>query len=98
MVGLCNYGERRGLSNGAMSARRPPADLDKPLFRSAQLAAEPLCRMCLAAGQIQAANIADHVVPHRGDLDLFWNGALQSLCATCLARHWAAAGEGARGK
>jgi hypothetical protein len=27
--------------------------------------------------------VADHVVPHRGDPDLFWQGALQSLCATC---------------
>ena len=28
-----------------------------------------------------AATVADHVVPHRGDPDLFWHGALQSLCA-----------------
>lgn len=26
------------------------------------------------------ATVADHIVPHRGDPDLFWNGDLQSLC------------------
>jgi 5-methylcytosine-specific restriction enzyme A len=52
--------------------------------RAAQLAAEePLCRMCLAAGQIEAATVCDHITPHRGDPDLFWSGPFQSLCATC---------------
>jgi 5-methylcytosine-specific restriction enzyme A len=41
---------------------------------------EPLCRMCLEQGKIEPATIADHIVPHRGDPDLFWSGALQSLC------------------
>lgn len=48
-----------------------------------QLTREPLCRWCEAAGLITPATIADHVVPHRGDLDLFWNGELQSMCAVC---------------
>lgn len=48
--------------------------------RRAQLQAEPLCRMCRAAGRITPATVADHVKPHRGDPDLFWNGELQSLC------------------
>lgn len=46
-----------------------------------QLAIEPLCAACLAEGQITAASVADHVVRHQGVADLFWNGALQSLCA-----------------
>lgn len=25
----------------------------------------------------------DHVVPHRGDYDLFWHGELQTLCTRC---------------
>lgn len=49
-------------------------------IRAAQLRAEPLCCMCQARGRVTAATIADHVTPHRGDADLFWNGALQSLC------------------
>lgn len=51
--------------------------------REAQLRAEPLCKLCALRGLTQIATVADHVVPHRGDLDLFWNGELQSLCQTC---------------
>lgn len=38
--------------------------------------------MCEAEGLITAARVCDHVVPHRGDVDLFWNGERQSLCKT----------------
>lgn len=46
----------------------------------AQLLDEPLCAYCLREGRITPATVADHVKPHRGDPDLFWNGELQSLC------------------
>lgn len=46
----------------------------------AQLQDEPLCRMCLAEDRIAAATVADHVEPHRGDPERFWNTPLQSLC------------------
>lgn len=55
--------------------------------REALLAAEPLCRMCLAGEVVEPATVADHVVPHRGDPDLFWHGELQPLCASCHSRH-----------
>lgn len=48
--------------------------------RMHQLSAEPLCAFCRSAGLTTAATIADHIVPHRGDPDLFWRGDLQSLC------------------
>lgn len=48
--------------------------------RLAQLIAHPLCAICQREGRITAATVADHVKPHRGDADLFWNGELQSLC------------------
>ncbi|MCR5874378.1 hypothetical protein LRS10_09505 [Phenylobacterium sp. J426] len=48
--------------------------------RAAQLTNEPLCRMCLKAGRVTAATVADHVIPHKGDERLFWTGELQSLC------------------
>lgn len=50
--------------------------------RTHQLGAESLCAFCLAAGLTSPATIADHIVPHRGDPDLFWFGDLQSLCKT----------------
>jgi len=51
--------------------------------RAHQLRAEPLCAFCTRLGRTVPATVADHVEPHRGDLDLFWNGALQSLCKFC---------------
>jgi 5-methylcytosine-specific restriction protein A len=46
----------------------------------AQLRAYPLCARCQEQGHITAATVADHVEPHRGDEQKFWNGALASLC------------------
>lgn len=51
--------------------------------RAAQLQKEPLCRYCQEQGRITAADVADHIEPHRGDLAKFWRGALQSLCHEC---------------
>jgi len=51
--------------------------------RKQQLSAHPLCALCLARGVVTAATVADHVVPHSGDVHLFWYGKLQSLCKLC---------------
>lgn len=65
--------------------------------RLAHLAIEPVCRYCrqagilndgsrTAAGGAQTSKrrrflVVDHIVPHRGDLDLFWDRAnWQTLC------------------
>jgi 5-methylcytosine-specific restriction protein A len=48
-----------------------------------QLMIEPLCRICAAEGVVRPASHADHIVPHRGDYQLFWCGELQSLCERC---------------
>lgn len=50
--------------------------------RTLQLKLEPICRMCRLQGKVTKATVADHIEPHKGDPDLFWHGALQSLCAT----------------
>lgn len=47
------------------------------------LAAHPLCKRCLKAGQVTAATVVDHIVPHRGDWGLFWCVSnWQPLCET----------------
>lgn len=52
--------------------------------RARQLRDEPLCRLCLALHNVvTGATVADHIEPHRGDPELFWNGELQSLCDSC---------------
>ena len=46
----------------------------------------PLCVKCLERDEVTVADTADHVVPHRGDEDLFWHGELQALCASCHSK------------
>lgn len=48
-----------------------------------QLNQHPLCALCARMGRDTAASIADHIEPHRGDPEKFWNGELQSVCASC---------------
>lgn len=55
-------------------------------MRAAQLRQKPLCTACLARGKIKAATDCDHIVPHKGDLKLFFDqNNLQSLCHACHA-------------
>ncbi len=47
----------------------------------------PLCVECESGGRLEAASVVDHVVPHRGDVSLFWDIAnWQSLCKRCHDR------------
>jgi 5-methylcytosine-specific restriction endonuclease McrA len=45
------------------------------------LGEHPLCVMCRKEGRVTAALVVDHVIPHRGDQELFWDRAnWQALC------------------
>lgn len=47
----------------------------------------PLCEECKRSGFVKEADIVDHIVPHRGDLILFWDeGNWQALCKPCHDR------------
>lgn len=50
--------------------------------RRTYLASHPLCVLCKRDGRITAATVVDHIVPHKGDQQLFWDveGNWQSLC------------------
>lgn len=51
----------------------------KAYFRAEQ----PLCVACEAEGHIRPWDQLDHIIPHGGDLELFWDlDNLQGLCAT----------------
>lgn len=44
----------------------------------------PLCVSCQSAGKVTPAGVVDHIQPHRGNLDLFWDqGNWQALCKKC---------------
>lgn len=52
--------------------------------RASYLASHPLCVLCDRQGRVAPATVVDHIRPHGGDPELFWNqGNWQGLCATC---------------
>lgn len=57
-------------------------------LRAAQLRNEPLCRDHADRGRVVEARVVDHVVPHKGDEELFFDPTnLQSLCKPCHDGH-----------
>lgn len=57
------------------------------VIRRRVLDVEPLCRMCRQEGVYTQARVVDHVVPHRGDVERFWDETgLQPLCKPCHDR------------
>lgn len=52
--------------------------------RAGWLAKHPLCVQCQARGLVVEATDVDHIVPHKGDMTVFWDRSKwQSLCASC---------------
>lgn len=52
-------------------------------IRRKQLKTEPLCRFCKNNGIVEPATVCDHKIPHKGNMELFFNGPFQSLCKLC---------------
>lgn len=51
------------------------------------LRSHPLCEECKKNGRFVQATVVDHIVPHRGDMNLFWDRAnWQALCKPCHDR------------
>ena len=59
-------------------------DRDWQRVRSRYLKQHPLCVQCLKEGRYRAASVVDHIVPHRGNKELFWDRSnWQPLCKSC---------------
>ena len=55
--------------------------------RTWYLKRNPLCVECEKKGKLTPATVIDHVVPHRGDKELFWDMSnWQALCKPCHDR------------
>jgi 5-methylcytosine-specific restriction enzyme A len=55
--------------------------------RLGYLAKHPLCVCCLANERVTPARMVDHVVPHEGDMTVFWRSEdWQALCDDCNQR------------
>lgn len=52
--------------------------------RAGFLVKHPLCLHCEAKGRIVVATDVDHIIPHKGDMTLFWDRSnWQPLCGPC---------------
>lgn len=50
-------------------------------YRKSFLEQHPLCVMCEREGDIKVATVVDHIIPHKGDQELFWDlNNHQPLC------------------
>lgn len=45
----------------------------------------PLCAACEREGRLTPATVVDHVIPHRGDKELFWDES--NWAALCVPHH-----------
>ena len=55
--------------------------------RSRYLRRNPLCVECLKEKRLAPATVVDHIIPHRGDMRLFWDeNNWQPLCKACHDR------------
>lgn len=53
-------------------------------YRIVYLTKNPFCIKCLEKGFHTLATVVDHIVPHKGNMMLFWNpNNHQSLCKRC---------------
>ena len=47
----------------------------------------PLCVHCEAAGKITVATDLDHITPHKGNMQVFWDSSnWQGLCKPCHSK------------
>lgn len=52
--------------------------------REGYLRKHPFCSHCESIGLVVAASVIDHIVAHKGDMELFWDSDnWQSLCKEC---------------
>lgn len=70
-------GDRKSSSERGYNSRWQKA-------RSAYLHAHPLCKECMKQGKFVEATVVDHIIPHRGNQQLFWDkNNWQPLCKQC---------------
>lgn len=53
-------------------------------YRVMFLRRHPLCVLCQQQGKATSATVVDHIIPHRGDPERFWDESNhQPLCKPC---------------
>jgi 5-methylcytosine-specific restriction protein A len=77
--------ERKEINQRCGSAARRGYDARWRAARKRFPAIHPLCVECRRQGRVQAATVEDHIVPHKGDMSLFWD--IDNWEAICNSRH-----------
>lgn len=85
------FGPRKRPSGSqSLADRRRPTARERGYDHRWQIAskmflkANPLCREHLKRGRLVRATQVDHIIPHRGNYELFWNKRnWQGLCIYC---------------
>lgn len=73
--------------NKRESAEKRGYDSKWRIARKLYLSSHPLCVSCLKNKKMVKASVVDHIVPHRGNKELFWDGSnWQALCKRCHDR------------
>ncbi|NSW92832.1 MAG: HNH endonuclease [Firmicutes bacterium] len=76
-----DYDERRG------TAAQRGYDVKWQRARKVFLTRHPLCVECQKQGRITSATVVDHIMPHKGNQELFWDETnWQPLCKWCHDR------------
>ena len=81
-----SHPKRRSPDTNWPDATRRGYDRRWKAFRLSFLADNPTCVECAKQGLVVEATVVDHITPHKGDPEAFWNGPFQALCATCHNR------------
>ena len=55
--------------------------------RALYLKLHPLCKICMSENRVTPATEVDHIIPHKGNYDLFWDvNNWQALCKICHSK------------
>ena len=56
-------------------------------YRKTFISEHPICEECIKKGILTTTFAVDHIIPHNGDQELFWDpNNHQGLCETCHNR------------
>ena len=80
---------RQQMEAGRPSSNARGYNYQWQVYRRRYLREHPLCVSCLGMTpeRITEATVVDHIIPHRGDMKLFWNPTNhQALCKICHDR------------
>lgn len=76
--------DRQRLESQRLSASERGYDARWHKASILHLLKHPLCAICAGNGRLEQAILTDHIIPHKGDMKLFWDESnWQSLCKKC---------------